>query len=149
YTNSGQEIGSVGSIDLSYYYTYGVLLRVPQSQLPKATNTQVFVTFLWIYAIVLTIAYCTNLTAFLLVNKAPASVETIRELHDSDLKVAGMGQFYKKELAAASDPYLKGLTNIYEGQSSTEEAYQKVLKGTAVFLQNRAFVEFIARTKFT
>lgn len=68
---------------------------------------QVMVTFLWIYTIILTIAYSTNLIAFLLVSKSPNSIETVRELYDSGLKVAGVGDFYKKELAQASDPYLK------------------------------------------
>ncbi|XP_045619614.2 ionotropic receptor 21a [Procambarus clarkii] len=145
----GKELGSLRTLSGSWIYSVGMHLMKSQAHLPLTITTQVFVTFLWLYTTILTIAYCTNLTAFLLVSKPPRAVETIKELYDSDLKVAGMGEFYKDELASASDPYLKRLAKIYEGQTSTDAAYQKVLKGEVVFLQNRAFVEFIARTKFT
>nr|XP_053626923.1 ionotropic receptor 21a-like [Cherax quadricarinatus] len=145
----GKEIGSLRSLTGCWNYSVGIHLMKSQAHLPLLSTTKVLITSLWLYTTIITIAYSTNLTAFLLVNKPPKDIETIKDLYDSDLKVIGMGEFYKDELASASDPYLKGLTKFYEGQKSTDEAYQKVLKGRAVFLQNRAFVEFIARTKFT
>lgn len=54
-------------------------------------STRVFVMFLWLYSTILTIAYSTNLTAFLLVQKPPASIQTIAEIFDSGLEVADIG----------------------------------------------------------
>lgn len=95
------------SVSSSWFYSFGVHVREPLPELPGMTSTRVFITFLWIYSIILTIAYCTNLTAFLLVNRPPIAVETIQELYHSGLKVVGVGEFYKRALAAATDPYVK------------------------------------------
>lgn len=101
------------SLSRSWYYAFGLHISEPQVSIPRMTSTQVFVLFLWLYTMVLTISYSTNLTAFLLVSKSPHTIDTIRELHDSGLRVAGMGQFYKKELAMAIDPYLKVSDILY------------------------------------
>lgn len=65
------------------------------------------ISFLWLYTMILTIAYCTNLTAFLLVNKLPSSIQTLVELADSSLDVVGVGDIFKKLLLEASDPNVK------------------------------------------
>lgn len=44
---------------------------------------------------ILTIAYSTNLTAFLLVQKPPPSIQTIEEIYQTGLEVAGIGALLK------------------------------------------------------
>lgn len=88
----------------SWLYTVGLHLRVAQPCQPVRPGTQVFVAFLWLYTMILTIAYSTNLTAFLLVKKLPAAIETLKQLAESDLKVAGVGELFMTELQEASDP---------------------------------------------
>lgn len=70
-------------------------------------STRIFVIFLWLYTMILTIAYSTNLTAFLLVRKSPAAIETIKDLYDSGLEVAAIGDIYKQGIASARDPNLR------------------------------------------
>ncbi|XP_050722808.1 glutamate receptor ionotropic, delta-2-like isoform X2 [Eriocheir sinensis] len=132
----------------SWLYTVGLHLRVAQPHQPVRSGTQVFVAFLWLYTMILTIAYSTNLTAFLLVKKLPATIETLKQLAESDLKVAGVGELFMTELQEASDPNVNALAMKFEEQSSKQDAYQKVLAGEAMFVENRGFVEFVARIKY-
>lgn len=105
-----REAGS--SLSSSWLDTYRLHLRETQVRPPRRGSTQVFISFLWLYTIILTTAYCTNLIAFLLVNKLPASVQTIRELAESNLDVVGVGEIFKKLLLEASDPNVKVITCI-------------------------------------
>ncbi|KAK8400201.1 hypothetical protein O3P69_003120 [Scylla paramamosain] len=136
------------SLASSWLDTYGLHLRETQVHPPSRGSTQVLVSFLWLYTMILTIAYCTNLIAFLLVNKLPASIQTIRELGDSNLDVVGVGDIFKKLLVEASDPNVKVLADNYKTVGSKEDALRQVLMGRAVFLENQGFVEFVAQTKF-
>ena len=52
---------------------------------------QVFLSFLWIYCIIVTTAYSSNLTAFLTVRRLPKSFETIKGLRESGLNLGGQG----------------------------------------------------------
>jgi hypothetical protein len=62
--------------------------------------------------IVITVAYCSNLTAFLTVAKIPPAFETVKGLHDTGLSVTSLGDFFKDGLASAVDPYLKVGMNL-------------------------------------
>ena len=62
---------------------------------------------------ILTIAYSTNLTAFLLVRKTPKLIETIKDLYESGLEVAVIGSILVKGIASASDPNLRVSDSIY------------------------------------
>ncbi|XP_063863963.1 glutamate receptor ionotropic, kainate 5-like isoform X2 [Scylla paramamosain] len=99
--------GETARLAPSWLYTLGLHLREAQARLPRQPGTQVLVAFLWVYTMILTIAYSTNLTAFLLVKKLPASIETLEQLSQSSLKVAGVGELFMTELQEASDPNVK------------------------------------------
>ncbi|KAG7173506.1 Glutamate receptor ionotropic, delta-1-like 30 [Homarus americanus] len=143
----GEEMKSLQSLSFSCYYALGLHCCEAQVTLPQMKSTRVFIIFLWLYTITITIAYSTNLTAFLMVSKSPATIQTIKELHASRKQVSGMGEFYKNALASASDPYLQSLTNVYQGYNKDEHIFPGVLDGKAVFLQNRAYIEYLAATK--
>ncbi|KAK3876185.1 hypothetical protein Pcinc_019006 [Petrolisthes cinctipes] len=87
----GDETKYLAGLSASWHYSFGIHFREPQWSLPRMDNTRVFVLFLWLYTMILTIAYSTNLTAFLLVQKSPASIQTIDEVYDSGIQVAGIG----------------------------------------------------------
>ncbi|XP_042213524.1 probable glutamate receptor [Homarus americanus] len=144
----GEEMKSLQSLSFSCYYALGLHCCEAQVTLPQMKSTRVFIIFLWLYTITITIAYSTNLTAFLMVSKSPATMETIKELHASRKQVSGMGQFYKGALASASDPDLQSLTKVYQGHNNDEHIFPGVLDGKAVFLQNRAYIEYVVATKF-
>ncbi|MPC35687.1 hypothetical protein E2C01_029116 [Portunus trituberculatus] len=141
--------GDTARLAPSWLYTFGLHLREAQVRLPRQPGTQVLVAFLWVYTMIVTIAYSTNLTAFLLVKKLPASIETLEQLSQSSLKVAGVGELFMTELQEASDPNVKSLAKKFEEQSSKQEAYQKVLAGEAMFVENRGYVEFVAKIKYS
>lgn len=95
------------SLASNWLDTFAFHLRETQSRPPTRGSTQVFVSFLWLYTMILTIAYCTNLTAFLLVNKLPASIQTLEELAESNFDVLGVGIIFSKLLSESSDPNVK------------------------------------------
>ncbi|XP_071514970.1 ionotropic receptor 21a-like [Panulirus ornatus] len=144
----GEEIRSLQSLSFSWYYAFGMHFCEAHVSLPRMASTQILVMFLWLYTMILTIAYSSNLRAFLIVRKPPAMMETIKEVYESGLQVAADGTIYKAGIAASSDPYLQGLTKVYKGYDFQEEAFPLVLEGKAVFLGNRVTLEFLV-SKFT
>ncbi|KAK3874137.1 hypothetical protein Pcinc_020897 [Petrolisthes cinctipes] len=133
----------------SWQYTFGMHFREPQTIEPRINTTRIFVMFLWLYTMVLTLEYSSNLTAFLLVQKAPASLQTIREVHDSGLEVAALGYIFNFSLASSVDPYLRGLTKVYRAYPSEDELFSRALDGQTFVLQNRGYLEFHATTYVT
>ncbi|XP_042234485.1 ionotropic receptor 21a-like [Homarus americanus] len=146
---SGEEVPSLQTLSDCYTNTFGMHLRVTAVHLPHRASTRVLVSFLWVYTIILTIAYCTNLTAYMLVSKQPRTINTIKELHDSGLKVFGLGDLFKRELSAASDPYLQGLSKTFQVHSSPLEIFPNVLAGRGALLENEGHLLFSATTRFT
>ncbi|XP_050699126.1 glutamate receptor ionotropic, delta-1-like [Eriocheir sinensis] len=59
-------------------YTWGIHTRVPQMGEVKIASVRVAVLALWLYAVVLTVAYSTNLTASLTVAKTAPAINTFR-----------------------------------------------------------------------
>lgn len=113
--NVKEATGLVG-LGSSWQYAFGLHFREPQAVEPRTDTTRVFVLFLWLYTMILTVVYSTNLTAFLLVRKAPASIQTIKDLYHSGLEVASLGEIFVSSISLASDPYLKvnaGTTEYY------------------------------------
>ncbi|KAK8390212.1 hypothetical protein O3P69_013056 [Scylla paramamosain] len=165
----GDEEASLQSLGVSWYYALGLHCCEAQGKeqergggrgelekdksdwsekIPRMQSTRVFVATLWIYTIILTIVYSTNLTAFLLVAKPPATIETIKDLHASGLEVSGVGKFYGDALGSASDPYLKSLQQKFRAYVEAAEIFPRVLRGSAVMIQNSPFLEFVAATRF-
>ncbi|XP_071515148.1 ionotropic receptor 21a-like [Panulirus ornatus] len=144
----GDEMSSLQTLSYSCYYAFGVHFCEAHASLPRMASTQILVMFLWLYTMILTIAYSTNLRAFLIVRKPPAMMETIRDLHDSGLQVAGIGDFAKVGMASSSDPYLQGLTKVYKSYNTRNEIYPVVLEGKAVFLGSRHMLEFLVNNKY-
>ena len=54
-------------------------------------HLQIVVAFLWIYGIIITTAYSSNLTAFLTVKRLPRAFDTIRGIRESGLQLGGQG----------------------------------------------------------
>ncbi|XP_064101780.1 ionotropic receptor 21a-like [Macrobrachium nipponense] len=144
----GGEKISLQSLPSSWYYSFGIHCNENQTFWPIGESTRIFVVVLWLYSMTLTIAYSTNLMAFLTVSKPPASMETIRELHAAGIEVSGLGKFYGDALASASDPYLKSLAFRFQDYNKDEVIIGKVLRGESVMLQNRPYLEFVAKTRF-
>ncbi|KAK4308273.1 hypothetical protein Pmani_020026 [Petrolisthes manimaculis] len=135
------EKSSLAQLGFSWFYSFGLHFREPQATGPCMDPTRVFVLFLWFYTMILTIAYSTNLTAFLLVQKPPHSIQTIEEIHQSDLEVAGLGAMLK-------DGNIN-LANLYKSYETKEEAFTGVMEGKAVFWINGGFLRFHIVTHFT
>ncbi|XP_071544649.1 glutamate receptor U1-like isoform X2 [Panulirus ornatus] len=145
----GQELVRLQTLTSTCYYTFAMHFSEPQIQVPQMTSTRVFVMFLWLYTMILTIAYSTNLTAFMVVSKQPATINTIKELHDSDLTVVEIGTFYEHQLASASDPYLQGLTKKFARYKTPEEIFSLILEGKVAYLHNRGYQEFVKANKLS
>lgn len=88
-------------------YNWGILLRVSQVVVPKGVASRVFVITLWLYAIILTTGYSSNLTAFLTVSRAPPSMNSFRELQASSRHVLGLGPFFQQSMASSGNSYLQ------------------------------------------
>ncbi|XP_071530505.1 glutamate receptor ionotropic, delta-1-like [Panulirus ornatus] len=143
------EDDSMRSLSYACFYTFGVHFREPQVLAPRGNYTRVFVSFLWLYTMILTIAYCSNLTAFLTVTRRPPGMNTVRDLHASGMEVSGLGAFFKGALASAVDPYLQSLAERFVAYQELEMAWPRVKGGQAAYLHNRQFLEFVIATQFT
>ncbi|KAK3874138.1 hypothetical protein Pcinc_020898 [Petrolisthes cinctipes] len=88
---SGDEKTSLAKLGYSWGYSSGCHFQEPQTAEPRMDSTRIFVLFLWLYTMILSIVYSTNLTAFLLVTKAPTSIQTMEELYQSGREVASIG----------------------------------------------------------
>lgn len=122
------------SLSSAWLDTYGLHVRENQPRPPKRGSTQVLVSFLWLYTMILTIAYCTNLTAFILVNKPPPSIQTLMELADSNLDVVGVGDIFKKLLLEASDPNVKVLFPLNKQCVSVSGVWEQNLTGSMTIM---------------
>ncbi|KAK3876189.1 hypothetical protein Pcinc_019010 [Petrolisthes cinctipes] len=145
----GDETTSLAGLGSSWTYTFGLHFREPQAVVPRMDSIRVFVFFLWLYTMILTVVYSTNLTAFLLVQKPPTSIQSIKDLYEARLTVAALGAVHSYALAASSDQYLQGLLDVYSVYDSKQAAFQDVLMGKAVFLQSTGFIDFHATTQYT
>ncbi|KAK4308279.1 hypothetical protein Pmani_020032 [Petrolisthes manimaculis] len=147
----GDEATSLTEIGFSWYYAFGLHFCESQVVEPRMNSTRIFVLFLWLYTMILTIAYSTNLTAFLLVQKPAASMDTIKELYESGRELALIGQGLTLSIAKSKDPYIKGLMNVFKTYKhhKLDEVFDRVLKGKSVFLENEEFLNFHITTQFT
>ncbi|XP_071547440.1 ionotropic receptor 21a-like isoform X2 [Panulirus ornatus] len=103
----GGESRDLLSLHSSWLYTLGLHTSEAQAAVPRRRSTQVFVSFLWLYTIIVTTAYRSNLTAFLTVARQPPTIDTIPQLYASDIQVSGVGDFFGKALKSSENPYLK------------------------------------------
>ncbi|XP_045615376.1 glutamate receptor ionotropic, delta-2 isoform X1 [Procambarus clarkii] len=145
----GGEVKSLESLVFAYFFSFSMHFRDPQAVLPRRNHMRIFVSFLGLYAIIITTAYSSNLTAFLTVTRSPQSMDTIKELCDSDMEISGLGGFFKGALASAVDPYLQRLGDRFVGYQELEVVWPKVRKGRAAYLHNRQFLEFVITTHFS
>ncbi|MPC10383.1 hypothetical protein E2C01_003017 [Portunus trituberculatus] len=149
-TDSGEELSSFRWLSFSWYYAFGLHFCESQHFLPHMPSTRIFVVFLWMYCMILTIVYSGNLTAFMLVRRAPASIQTVEDLYHSGLEVAALGELvFMSSIVTATDPYLRGLSKVFRVYASEYEVFPIVLAGKAVFLESRSFGEFHIATRFT
>ena len=63
--------------------------------------------FLWLYVIIVTVAYSANLTAFLTVERVPLGITSLKQLFDSSLLVYGIGPFFRNNMAQAKNEFVK------------------------------------------
>ncbi|XP_063874181.1 ionotropic receptor 93a-like [Scylla paramamosain] len=125
------------SLVFTSLYTIGVTLRVSRPFLPNHPSLQVFLVFLWLYVIIVTVAYCANLTAFLTVERVPEGITSLQELYNSPLLVYGQGPFFGDNMAEAKNQYVKGLADRFFAMSNIEEIYKKLISGYGVYISSR------------
>ncbi|KAK3881200.1 hypothetical protein Pcinc_014330, partial [Petrolisthes cinctipes] len=145
----GGETINLQSMMYVWIYSVGMHCREPQALMPRRHTTRLLVSFLWLYTIIITVAYSSNLTAFLTVTRQPQGMETVRELHASKMEVSGLGTFFKGALASAVDPYLQGLGEKFVAYQDLMLVWDEVKRGRAVYLHNKQFLEFVITTQFT
>ncbi|XP_045135701.1 glutamate receptor ionotropic, delta-2-like [Portunus trituberculatus] len=136
---------------LSYVllYTWGIHLREPQVGAVKGAGMRTAVLTVWVYAVVLTIAYSTNLTASLTVAKVQPAVNTFRGLRQSGQRVFAMGTFFRLGMAASENPDLKVLADRLEPYPNLPSALRPVEAGYGVFIQSRKYLEFLVSDKYS
>nr|XP_027214757.1 glutamate receptor ionotropic, kainate 1-like [Penaeus vannamei] len=146
---SGEEVTGLKTLSSAGLYYWGVLLRVSQARVPVRPSTQIFVAFLWICSVILTVGYSSNLTAFLTVSRTPSGVETFSQLYASRQEVIGMGTFFKISMISSRNKYLNGLADRYASYSDFGQALLPVKEGKGVFIESRKYLEYLINTQFT
>ncbi|XP_064101712.1 uncharacterized protein LOC135212196 [Macrobrachium nipponense] len=142
------DFGKHESLSYSFYNVLGMHLNAQQPT-PHTTVTKIYIGFLSVYCMLITIAYSTNLTAFLTVKKIPRGIETIAELPHSGMHVIGVDDYFQNILRSSPDESLHPLADTYEIQYDANKLYSRVQSGRAIFIQNRGFMEYTLMLKFT
>ncbi|KAK4326080.1 hypothetical protein Pmani_003377 [Petrolisthes manimaculis] len=88
-------------------YTLGIHFRSAQHTVPTSATLQVLVMFMWVYVIMLTVGYSSNLTAFLTVARSPPGVNTFLQLYQSSLTIYGLGPFFGILMAASTISHIR------------------------------------------
>ncbi|CAL4066314.1 unnamed protein product, partial [Meganyctiphanes norvegica] len=145
----GGEDPGILSLEACMLYSVSVHMRESHHVVPIRVTTQLFILFFWFYAVILTTAYCSNLTAFLTIESKPDGIETVQQLHAAGLEVSSLGPFFKGALSSAVDPYLKELADRFVPYDSLGVVFPRVLAGDSFYLHNRQFLEYIITTEFT
>ncbi|ROT74952.1 Variant Ionotropic Glutamate Receptor [Penaeus vannamei] len=141
--SSGHDPLGRHSLVYACLYMVGVHFRESQRLLPRNPSTQVLVSFMWVYAIILTTAYSSNLTAFLTVTRQPDSIETIKELRHSSLNVLGVGPLIGNLMAQSVNPDLKALTARFASMPDFDSITEQVMSRKGVMVQSRVFLEYM------
>ncbi|XP_063874183.1 ionotropic receptor 93a-like [Scylla paramamosain] len=116
-------------------YTLAMHFRVSQTVLPLRTSLQVFVVFLWVHIIIVTVAYSANLTAFLTVERIPEGITSLKQLYDSKLFVYGIGgPFFADNMAESGNEYVRGLVSRFVPMPSSEIIYSHLMRGRGVHI---------------
>ncbi|KAK3889345.1 hypothetical protein Pcinc_006662 [Petrolisthes cinctipes] len=123
-------------------YTLGIHFRSAQHIVPTSTTLQVLVVFMWVYVIVLTVGYSSNLTAFLTVARSPPGVNTFLQLYQSSFPIFGLGPFFGNVMAASTISHIRGLSRQFSSVSSFGEVDREMTKGQSVVIQGRKFLQF-------
>ncbi|XP_071518326.1 ionotropic receptor 21a-like [Panulirus ornatus] len=145
----GGERRNLQDLSFSWYYAFGVHFCEAHATLPRSTSTQVFVQFLWLYTMILTISYSANLKSFLLVKKQPSMMETFQDLYESGLEMGALGKLFRDGFAKSSDPYIKGLAEVYRYYDNIEKIFPVVEDGRSVYLGNCITMEYLIKNRFT
>ncbi|XP_069195417.1 ionotropic receptor 93a-like [Procambarus clarkii] len=139
--NSGERLGQQSLVYASLY-TWGMHFRYTLRQEPSTASLQVYVVFLGLYVIVITTGYCSNLTAFLTVERTPPGINTIKQLYSSSLTPLGLGNFFGISMAESKSEYLRGLSSRFVSVRSFEDISPRVVRGEAVMIQTRRYHEY-------
>ncbi|XP_066976705.1 ionotropic receptor 21a-like [Macrobrachium rosenbergii] len=147
---SGGERTDLQSLNFAIMYALGIQFMEGQAHTPIRRGTQVFVSFLWLYATIITTVYSSNLTALLTVARQPSVIDTIRQLHESGMEVGGMGAIFGTALASSTNPYLQALSlryDVYNGRINV--LYSRMRKGDIVIIAGLNVLRYMETIEFT
>ncbi|XP_069950352.1 ionotropic receptor 93a-like [Cherax quadricarinatus] len=138
---SGEKMAAQ-SLSYTTLYTAGMHFRYSLRVAPSSASLQVFLLFLWFYITIITTGYCSNLTAFLTVDRSPPGINSIKELYHSSLSVFGLGSFFGYSMAESTNEDLRGLSKRFISMRSFEDISHEVLMGKGVMIQTRRYHQF-------
>ncbi|KAG7160063.1 glutamate receptor ionotropic, kainate 2-like [Homarus americanus] len=145
---STEAAGNESMVSLTVAYSDALRIHFQESQprLPRRHSLRLLLGFLLIYAIILRIAYSSNLTAFLTVTRRPAGIQTLKQLYESPLLLFEASTFLKDSLLQSPNPYLRGLAERHVVVRDMTDIIREIIKGRGVFIQNRSAMEFLTNT---
>ncbi|XP_068223246.1 ionotropic receptor 21a-like [Palaemon carinicauda] len=138
----GYERSNLQSVIFSTFYAVGAHFRHPNHLLPTHASSRIFVASLWIYAILLTTGYSSNLTAFLTISRQPSSMETFKELFESRRQIHELVYFFQSQMADSENKYLRALAERFEYLKTLADIKKKVLNGEGVMIQSQSYLEY-------
>lgn len=101
------ELPFLHSMSSSYMHVFAMHLREPLPREPKTNSSRLSIAFLWLYVMVISISYSSNLTAFLTIARQPRSIDTFKDLLESELPVVGLGPIFGNLMKTSVNVYLK------------------------------------------
>jgi len=142
------EANEYNSWSFDMIYVLGFLSMRPPSVYPKHDPLKIYLGFLWLFSILVTIMYSANLISFLSIVPRTSPIKTLKQLDETGIIITATG-FYKSQLLKSEDVYLNSIAGKVEPMGDFIEAMYKVASGTRVTLQNTDYLDLYISTFFS
>ncbi|XP_069961398.1 glutamate receptor-like [Cherax quadricarinatus] len=116
---------------------------------PTRTPMQVLLGMVMVSGFVVTIYYCSNLTAFLMVRTLEQPFTSITQIVKSELQVGGYSDFWSGIFQGSANPDVRALSRYFLHFHNVTKFLQEVLSRKGVLLENLQHLEYLKKTYLT
>uniref|UniRef100_A0A2P2IAA8 Glutamate receptor-like n=1 Tax=Hirondellea gigas TaxID=1518452 RepID=A0A2P2IAA8_9CRUS len=136
------------SLSFDFLYVLGFMTMRSPYTTPSYPPLQIYLGFLWMFATLITIAYSANLVAYLSIVQKSPPIDTMKQLRESSLRLAGPA-FWKTQFVASIDEDARSFENRLEPRYDLENVFKEVEAGEFAIIENKQFLELYVAGRYT
>ncbi|XP_018014677.2 glutamate receptor [Hyalella azteca] len=148
YMGMEKESAHFNSISFTCLYILGFFTVRGQSIFPRFGPLKVYLTFLGLFATLMTTAYSANLIAFLTIVPKMPPINTIKQLKESSLRIGGV-PFWETQFSDSIDSDIRSLAPRLEPRYDLENLFNYVEAGTFAIIENKQYLELFVEGRYT